>query len=52
MEIKRVTIGALEVPIKTGVLEQGKSVYRLYRIPESIKIKMCLIEGDNAIDLN
>ena len=50
MEIKNVTIGYLNNQIKTGIIEGGKSLYRLER--ENIGKRICIIEKDRAIDID
>ena len=52
MEIRNVTIGLLSSPIKTGIIENGRSLCRLYRVPESIRVKVCLIDNDYAIEVD
>lgn len=50
MEIKNVTIGYLRGFEKTGRIEKGKTVYKIYR--ENICSKLCIIDDDYAVDVN
>ncbi len=50
MEIKNVTIGYLRGFEKTGIVEKGRTVYKIYR--ENICTKLCIIDDDYAIDVN
>ena len=52
MEIKKVTLGLLSSPVKTGIIENHKTLYRLYRVPDSIRVKICLIDNDMAIEVD
>ena len=48
MEIKRVKIGYLKDLTQTGIIENGKTVYRLSR--EIIGEKICFIDEKFAVD--
>jgi hypothetical protein len=50
MEIKRVTIGYLNEGFKTGIVCEGKTLYKLER--ENIGERVCIIDKDKAIDIN
>lgn len=52
MEIKEVTLGELSSPVKTGIIENSKTLYRLYRVPDSIRVKVCLIDNDYAVEID
>lgn len=50
MEIKSVTIGYLNNQIKTGLIENKKTVYKLER--ENIGERICIIDNEFAIDID
>lgn len=50
MDIKKVEIGYLKNPRKTGIIQEGLSVYKLEK--EVIEEKICFILGDKAVDID
>ena len=50
MDIKKVEIGYLNNSIKTGIIQEGLSVYKLEK--KVIEEKICFIIGDKAVDIN
>ena len=50
MELKNVTIGYLNEKFQTGMVTQGKMLYRFER--ENIGKKICIIDEDKAIDID
>ena len=50
MELKNVTIGYLNSQVQTGIVENGKSLYRLER--EDVGNKICIIDKEKAIDID
>ena len=49
MEIKNVTIGYLNQQFATGIITNGKTLYKLER--ENIGNRICIIDKDKAIDI-
>ncbi len=52
MELKNVTIGSFSKIEATGIVESGKTLYRLYRNQKYEQQKICIVDNDIAIDVN
>lgn len=50
MELKNVTIGYLNSEIQTGIIENGKTLYKLER--ENVGERICIIDNDKVIDID